>query len=273
MNPIEDLEGYVGKRRAFINAFSWRNIGPTAHCNVDCDMTTATAYRKNFNEERPEAKLTFNDMIIKAAANALSNHRLYTCAYNGRHGLFPADTIDIRFPVDLGDYLGWGMVKNADRKTLAEIAADARAAIERTRRETPKRTETWARIARQYPPVPAVLKGVGFGLRLAGICFPDLDRWFRTKARSYRGTFLITNVGPAGIMRMEGPIVTPDILHLMITATRKTPVLVEGRVETRPMMPLVAKFDVRMTDAGQAAAFLTDVKRNLEDPDHRLGPY
>ena len=273
MNPVENLQLFINRRRSFIGVFDGHNVEPTAHCNVEADMTRAAAYRKKFNEEHPEVRLTFNDMIIKAAANALPHHRLYTYSYNTRYSLFPADTIDIRFPVDLGDYLGWAMVKDTDKKTLTQIAADSKAAIERTRRDTPRRTDGFATIAGRHPIVPLLVQGIGTGLRFAGTVFPGFDRWARTQARKWRGTFLVTNVGPAGIMRMEGPIVAPDILHLMVTATKQTPVLVDGKVVLRPMMPLIAKYNVRMTDAAQTARFLTEVKENLEDPEHRLGPY
>lgn len=273
MNPVENIRLFINRRRTFIGVFSEGNVGPTAHCNVEADMAAATAYRKRFNLERPDAKLTFNDMIIKAAANALVNHRLYTCSFNGRHTLIPSTSIDIRFPVDLGDYLGWGTVWGADAKPLMQIQADAKAAIEKTRRDTPKRTDGYASISMKHPWVPVLVRGIGHGMRIAGIAVPAFDRWVRTQMRKFRGTFLITNVGAAGIMRMEGPIVTPDILHLMITATKQTPVLEGGKVVVKPMMPLIAKYDVRMTDAAQAARFLTEVKENLEDPEHRLGPY
>jgi pyruvate dehydrogenase E2 component (dihydrolipoamide acetyltransferase) len=274
LNDPAEIRKLINKRRSFITVFSTGNVNPTAHCNVEAEMSAATAYRKSFNERHPAAKLTFNDMIIKAAANALRRHPLYTCAYDGGYGLIPADRIDIRFPVDIGDHLGWGLVRNADRKSLREIAAESKASIEKTRRETPRKAERWDFVFSEVPGAGFALDGVMDGLKIAGRLFPGVERWRRETGRRWRGTFLITNVGTAGIMRMEGPIVAPDILHLMITSARQTPVLEpDGKMMIRRMMPLVAKFNCAITNAVEAARFLNDVKRNLESPKSGLGPY
>ena len=263
----------INKRRQFIAAFSHSNVGPTGHCNVEADLTAAIAYRKEFNLRHPDVKLTFNDMIIKAAANALHKHPLYLCNYDGRYSLFPTRLVDIRFPVDIGNHLGWGMVRDADKKSLKRVAIDSKTSIERTRRDTPRKAERWDDIFTNHPVVPSIFFGLVKTLTTAGAIVPSIDRWRRDLTRKFRGTFLITNVGPAGIMRMEGPIVAPDILHLMITATRPTPTLEDGKIVIKPMLPLVAKYDCRMTDTVHAAAFLSDVKKNLEAPGTRLGPY
>ncbi|MFA6034947.1 MAG: 2-oxo acid dehydrogenase subunit E2, partial [Myxococcota bacterium] len=143
MKTPDLFTGLINKRRPFISAFAGVNLGPTAHCNVEADLTAATAYRKTFLANNPGVKLTFNDMIIKAAANALLLHPLFLCAYNGHYNLYPSENIDIRFPVDIGEHLGWGLVRNADRKTLRQIAIDSRMSIERTRRDTPRKAARW----------------------------------------------------------------------------------------------------------------------------------
>ena len=273
MNPIDDIPTFINQRRAFVGAFRHVNVGPTVHCNVEADMTAAIAFRKRFNAERPEGRLTFNDMIIKAAANALPAHPLYTCTYNGHLGLYPADKIDIRFPVDFGEnFLGMSIVRDADEKTLVEISADAKESMRECRERVGKQVAKWDRRLKKYPFLPPLLLVLFRGLRLVSLMSPTLDRRMHAKRREVRGTFPITNIGPAGVRQMEGPIVSPDVFHLMIAATRQVARLVDGELVTRPMMPLIAKFDHRITDVGPASRFLHDVRRNLEDPENRLGP-
>ncbi len=273
MRIVDDLQGFINSRRAFVGAFDGRRVGPTVHANVEVDLAAALAYRKQFNQRNPDARCTLNDMIVKAAGNALVNHRLYTCTYNGRYTLFPAESIDIRFPVDLGFLLGWGMVRNVERKTLRQVALESEASKQRAQRETPVRMARFDRVLKRHPTLGTLLDLAVEGFQLLNRLLPPLERAWRANQRKRRGSFLITNVGPAGITRMEGPIVHPDILHLMIAASRQVPVLCDGKVEVRTRMPLIAKFDHRITDVGGAARFLLEVKANLEDPEHRLGPY
>ena len=57
--------------------------------------------------------------------------------------------------------------------------------------------------------------------------------------RKFRGTFLI--ITWRYIMRWKARS-SPDILHLMITATKQTRPE-DGKVVVKPMMPLIAKYD------------------------------
>lgn len=273
MKPIEDLDKFINMRRTFVGAFRHDRIGPTVHCNVDADMTRAIAFRKRFKAEHPDVKLTFNDMIIKAAANALPEFPLYTCSFNGEFRLIPGRSIDIRFPVDVGEhYLSGALVREADKKTLEEVSTAARESMDEMAEQVKGVSTKWhGRFSRFPRLLPLGFLALYYGGRALGIGVPPLQRWFMARRLRKRGTFLITNVGPTGVRQMEGPIVWPDILHLMIAATRPVPVLKDGQLTTRPMMPLIAKFDHRMTDVGPASAFLHAIRENLEDPENRLG--
>ncbi len=273
MTPIADLArtGLLG--RLLTGAFRHDPTGPTVQCNVDVDMTRAIAYRERFIAEHPDVALTFNDMIIKAAANALPDFPLYTCSFNGEFRLFQGQSIDIRFSVAHGGrYLVGALVREADKKTLPEVAAAARKSMAALSERDEDAATGWRGRLGAVPLLPLGIRALQRGGRALGVGLPPLQRWFMARRQRAQGTFSITNVSATGVRQMEGPIVAPEILHLMVAATRSVPVLKDGLLATRPMMPLIAKIDHRMTDVGPASVFLHAVRENLEDPERRLGP-
>ena len=81
-----------------------------------------------------------------------------------------------------------------------------------------------------------------------------------------RGTFTITNGGIYGSM-LSTPILNPPQsavlgMHNII----QRPVVVEGKVEVRPVMYLALSYDHRIIDGKEAVSFLKIVKESLEQP-------
>ena len=80
------------------------------------------------------------------------------------------------------------------------------------------------------------------------------------------GTFTITNGGIYGSM-LSTPILNPPQsavlgMHNII----KRPVVVDGKVEVRPVMYLALSYDHRIIDGKEAVSFLKIVKESLEQP-------
>ena len=80
------------------------------------------------------------------------------------------------------------------------------------------------------------------------------------------GTFTITNGGIYGSM-LSTPILNPPQsavlgMHNII----QRPVVVEGKVEVRPVMYLALSYDHRIIDGKEAVSFLKIVKESLEQP-------
>ncbi|MBI4441301.1 2-oxo acid dehydrogenase subunit E2 [Candidatus Woesearchaeota archaeon] len=84
------------------------------------------------------------------------------------------------------------------------------------------------------------------------------------------GTFTITNIGSFGGM-MATPIINhPEVAILGVGAIREKPIVKEGKIVVRKMMPLFLSFDHRVVDGAAAAKFMNDIIRHLEDPDLML---
>jgi len=80
------------------------------------------------------------------------------------------------------------------------------------------------------------------------------------------GTFTVSNLGMFGIDRFEGIINTPQSAILCVGAVRDRPVAVNGEVVIRPIASMTLASDHRILYGADAAAFLADVRRLLEQP-------
>jgi 2-oxoglutarate dehydrogenase E2 component (dihydrolipoamide succinyltransferase) len=84
------------------------------------------------------------------------------------------------------------------------------------------------------------------------------------------GTFTITNGGVFGSL-MSTPILnTPQSGILGMHKIQERPVVVDGKIEIRPMMYLALSYDHRLVDGREAVTFVVRVKENLEDPERML---
>jgi 2-oxoglutarate dehydrogenase E2 component (dihydrolipoamide succinyltransferase) len=80
------------------------------------------------------------------------------------------------------------------------------------------------------------------------------------------GTFSITNGGTFGSL-LSTPIVNmPQSAILGMHATKERPVVIDGKIEIRPMMYVALSYDHRIIDGREAVQFLVAIKDGLEDP-------
>ena len=80
------------------------------------------------------------------------------------------------------------------------------------------------------------------------------------------GTFTISNGGVFGSL-MSTPILNPPQTAILgMHKIQERPVVVDGKVEIRPMMYLALSYDHRLIDGSEAVRFLVAIKGMLEDP-------
>jgi pyruvate dehydrogenase E2 component (dihydrolipoamide acetyltransferase) len=104
---------------------------PDFAISVDVDMTLAVELRTRLKEisEHPPS---YNDMIVKAAATALSGHARVNGAY--RDGKFEYyERVNVGVAVAAQDALVVPTIFDADTKSLGAIAREARLLIEKVR--------------------------------------------------------------------------------------------------------------------------------------------
>ncbi|MGE4480478.1 2-oxoglutarate dehydrogenase complex dihydrolipoyllysine-residue succinyltransferase [Acidocella sp.] len=80
------------------------------------------------------------------------------------------------------------------------------------------------------------------------------------------GSFSITNGGVYGSL-MSTPIINPPQSGILgMHKIQDRPVVVDGKIEIRPMMYLALSYDHRIVDGREAVSFLVRVKESIEDP-------
>ncbi|KLK98742.1 branched-chain alpha-keto acid dehydrogenase subunit E2 [Bacillus pumilus] len=79
-------------------------------------------------------------------------------------------------------------------------------------------------------------------------------------------TFTISNLGMYAIDTFTPIINQPEVAILGVGRIQEKPVVVDGEIQVRPMMGVSLSFDHRVVDGAPAAAFLTDLKKVLEQP-------
>jgi pyruvate dehydrogenase E2 component (dihydrolipoamide acetyltransferase) len=80
------------------------------------------------------------------------------------------------------------------------------------------------------------------------------------------GTFTITNVGPLGGTALIPAINYPEVAILGMGKVQEKPVVREGQIVIRKMLPLTLAFDHRIADGADAARFVSEMVRELSDP-------
>jgi pyruvate dehydrogenase E2 component (dihydrolipoamide acetyltransferase) len=104
---------------------------PDYTLHMDVDMSLCVELRKRLKEVEDPAP-SFNDMVVKACANALREHPRVNGAYrDGRFELYSA--VNVGLAVAAQDTLVVPTIHDADKKSLGEIARQARALIAKVR--------------------------------------------------------------------------------------------------------------------------------------------
>ena len=109
------------------------------------------------------------------------------------------------------------------------------------------------------------------------LSFADLEKKIAEKANKARegllmiedmqgGSFTISNGGVYGSL-MSSPILNPPQSGILgMHKIQDRPVVIDGKIEIRPMMYLALTYDHRVVDGKGAVTFLVRVKDALEDP-------
>jgi pyruvate dehydrogenase E2 component (dihydrolipoamide acetyltransferase) len=131
--PLTQIRKTIAKRLA-------QSIGPIPHffLTMEVDMTRAFEARAALKAKGDQYAVSFNDIIIKAVALALTKHPAVNAWWMEDRIRYHAD-VHVGMAVAVEDGLITPVIRFADRKGLVEIAAEAKAlaAKARDRKLTP----------------------------------------------------------------------------------------------------------------------------------------
>ncbi len=126
VHELTRLQQTVSRRMAASKA-----TAPDFALTLDVDMSRAVELRARLKEVADPAP-SFNDMVVKAAAAALREHPRVNGAYrDGKWELYPA--INVGVAVAAEEALVVPTIFDADRKSLGEIARQARELVGKVR--------------------------------------------------------------------------------------------------------------------------------------------
>jgi pyruvate dehydrogenase E2 component (dihydrolipoamide acetyltransferase) len=110
-----------------------KTTAPHFYITTEIDMEPAIALRQSLNDlAAAEAKISFNDMILKAVANALRQYPRMNVSY-ADDKIRLHQRVHISMAVALDDGLITPIIRDCDRKSLGEVAREAKALSERAR--------------------------------------------------------------------------------------------------------------------------------------------
>ncbi len=126
--PLSQLRKTMTRRLA-------ASIGPVPHffLTSEVDMERAAEARAALNPELGDrGKISFNDIVLKATALALTKHRACNAWFQEDHIRY-WNEVHLGMAVAVPDGLITPVIRNADRKALTEIGQEARELAERAR--------------------------------------------------------------------------------------------------------------------------------------------
>ena len=179
--------------------------------------------------------------------------------------IVPFPSYDVGFAVDIegGDDLAPTKVRDADRKTVAQVAAELVVGAERLRARSDRDFQTTNGIARYVPwfllrPVIALasLLNGGIGVRAFGQPAHPL------------GSLFVTNIGSFGLDEgYVAPVPPARVpLYICVGAISDAALVVDGQVAVRPQLVITATADHRLVDGAHAAKLARIVRGLLAEP-------
>ncbi len=126
--PLTQIRRTIAKRLA-------ASIGPVPHffLTSEIDMERAADARESLNRElEDQGRISFNDIVVRAAAAALVRHRACNAWFQGDHIRY-WNAVHIGIAVAVQDGLITPVVREAQRKTLLQIGAESRELAQRAR--------------------------------------------------------------------------------------------------------------------------------------------
>ncbi|MHC5056524.1 MAG: dihydrolipoamide acetyltransferase family protein [Planctomycetota bacterium] len=214
-------------RRVVAERMTWSAVNiPQFALSVDVDMTAAGALRKKILAET-EVKVTFTDIIVKAAGLALREHPAVASLFDAAGGgtIIRREGLHVGVAVSIDEGLMVPVVRNADKLVLTELSTRIRDLADR---------------ARSNKLTPDEYTG---------------------------GVLTISNLGMLGIDEFKAIVNPGESAILASGTIKDTPVALDGEVVVRPVLKMTGTFDHRTVDGAAGARYLSRVKELLLEPE------
>jgi pyruvate dehydrogenase E2 component (dihydrolipoamide acetyltransferase) len=196
---------------------------------MSIDMTDADSFRKEISKNKTH--VTINSLIIKATADVLEDFPIMSGMWLSKDKIRVPNPgeICILYTIQIGDSIEVRWIEKASQKNLLELSNELNAEIKEAKSRNKHSMEE------RKPPEPL---------------------------------FYFANVGTIGAVESGSSNWFPPTItaELAVGAMLEKPAAKDNKIQIRKMMNAIALFDHRAMQANIPAEFLTQLKRNLEEP-------
>jgi pyruvate dehydrogenase E2 component (dihydrolipoamide acetyltransferase) len=175
-------------------------------------------------QERAGVRLTVSDLLVKIVASALKANPRVNAAYVAGGSVEQFEHVAIGLVTSVDDGLLVPVIREADKKSLSQIAVSRDDLVRRARER-------------------------------------------KLSLDEMRGsTFTLSNMGMFEVDEFSAILQPPEAAILAVGRIEDRAVVRDGDIVARPMMTLTLSIDHRVLDGALGAAFLSSVKRYIENP-------
>ena len=205
---------------------AWLSVPRVTHCDV-ADVTELERNRKAYNLGLREGQAKLTMTALVLKAVAAALRD-----FPALNSSYDAATEEIIYK----DYVHLGIAVDTPRGLIVPVLRDAD--------------------KKSLPQLAAALQDIG-----------ERARAVKFEIAELRGaSFSVTNVGALGGTFVTPMVNAPEVGILGLGRARLEPVVYDGQIVPRLTLPLSLSFDHRVVDGADAARFVTEVIRSLENP-------
>ncbi|MEK7692189.1 MAG: 2-oxo acid dehydrogenase subunit E2 [Bdellovibrionota bacterium] len=250
---------------------TWRDAkDPSVYGILELDSEKALQFIDKLKRETG-ARITLTHLVGKIMAETLARHPEINCVL--RWGkLYPRQNVDVFFQVATdaeGEDLSGMTVRNADRKSLAQIATEMN---ERVQAIKQKKDRTFDQTKTMMGLLPGFLAGLM--IDFISLITYSLNLWSPAMGspRDPFGSMMVTNIGSLGLDTAFAPLVPYSKVPVLIAVgeSKLRPWVVDGQLAVRPILRLCATFDHRLIDGVHASHMSRTVQKIFADPEREL---
>ena len=217
--PMTGLRGSVARQMSL----AWQ--APQVAMGVEVEMTRCLARLDALRRAQPDVRITITALVIRAAALALKVHPGMNARLTER-GIELLDAAHVALAVSLDEGLGTPVIRDADRKSVVEIAGEA---------------QRLAAAARDGSLPPSALQGGTFTVTNLGMTGID---WFTPVLNS-------PQVGILGVSRVTQRAIVRDAAVVPAPLLMLTLVFDHRAVDGYPAAVFLADVRRRLEDASE----------------------
>lgn len=223
--PVSNMRGAIARRLV-----ESKTQFPHFYAEVEVDAGPLLALREQLNTglENDGVKLSVNDFILKASAEALRRvpqvNASWQTAASGQGQIKYFGAAHVAFAVAIDDGLITPVIRDTHQKSIFQISTEAK---------------SLGKLARDKKLKPDQFTG---------------------------GTFCVSNMGMLGVSRFSAIINPPNAAILAVGTTIKKPVVKNDQIVIGNVMALTLSCDHRVVDGAIGAQYLAALKQLLESP-------